>query len=379
MAKGEGSLYQKKSTNVWMFSLMENGKRVTRSLGTTDKDEAEKKLRQIRKQVTVELLAEKADEPVSAKTFTVEQLLGRYLQYLEDNNRESLSVARQVIGKIQRDATFRPIRKVHTLTTKDFEDYRRRHVGAGVTHRTVNYRFSLIRAALRLESKRTPSDVGKVPYIPFVTEKNARDGFLEYSGYPALLAEMPQSLKALVVVAYHSGCRLGELLRMKWVDVDWNNRVIRLPKTKNGRKRNLPFWGGIEESLKQQREHRDTHFPTCEHLFFWHAVDCGLSHGGVRLAPGAPIRDFRASWQNAVARAHTADPSVKPDLLFHDLRRSGVRLMVQEAGIPESQAMLISGHETRSMLERYNIVSLKNVQDAGAKLDDWSKQQTAKV
>lgn len=35
--------------------------------------------------------------------------------------------------------------------------------------------------------------------------------------------------------------------------------------------------------------------------------------------------------------------------------------------------MLISGHETRSMLERYNIVSLKNVQDAGAKLDAWSK------
>jgi len=37
--------------------------------------------------------------------------------------------------------------------------------------------------------------------------------------------------------------------------------------------------------------------------------------------------------------------------------------------------MLISGHETRSMLERYNIVSLKNVQDAGAKLDAWSKDR----
>ena len=41
--------------------------------------------------------------------------------------------------------------------------------------------------------------------------------------------------------------------------------------------------------------------------------------------------------------------------------------------------MLISGHETRSMLERYNIVSLKNVQDAGAKLDEWSRQQKNSV
>jgi len=34
--------------------------------------------------------------------------------------------------------------------------------------------------------------------------------------------------------------------------------------------------------------------------------------------------------------------------------------------VEEAQAMLISGHETRSMLERYNIVSLKHWQDAGA-------------
>ena len=53
--------------------------------------------------------------------------------------------------------------------------------------------------------------------------------------------------------------------------------------------------------------------------------------------------------------------------------------MVQEAGIPESQAMLISGHKTRAMLERYNIVSLKKVQDAGAKLDAWSDQQRSPV
>jgi len=110
------------------------------------------------------------------------------------------------------------------------------------------------------------------------------------------------------------------------------------------------------------------------------AEDCGFNstHGGVRIAASAAVRDFRGSWTNAVKAAHKANKNVLPGLLFHDLRRSGVRVIVQEAGIPEAQAMLISGHKTRAMLERYNIVSPKNIQDAGRKLDAWSKsKQTA--
>jgi hypothetical protein len=77
------------------------------------------------------------------------------------------------------------------------------------------------------------------------------------------------------------------------------NRVVRLPDSKNGRKRNLPFWGGIEENLKRQKAYRDEHPPECEHLFFWMEDDGQLTHGGVRNAPGSPVRDFRASWDGS--------------------------------------------------------------------------------
>ena len=98
--------------------------------------------------------------------------------------------------------------------------------------------------------------------------------------------------------------------------------------------RTLPIYGEMVERLRIEKELCDSQYPTCQHLFHRN---------------GEPIKNFRKAWDAACTAANLEG------LMFHDLRRTAVRNIVR-AGIPEKTAMAISGHKTRAVFDRYNIV-----------------------
>jgi integrase len=95
------------------------------------------------------------------------------------------------------------------------------------------------------------------------------------------------------------------------------------------------------------------------------AADCVWVFHGAR---SHPVDNHLNGWQEACGRAG------QPGLLFHDLRRSAVRNM-KRAGVQDKVAMEITGHRTRSVFDRYNIIDEADVRGAGERLEEYANRR----
>jgi integrase len=242
--------------------------------------------------------------------------------------------------------------KVRHITTAAIKVYIDRRQQKGSSNATINRELAALKRMFHLAQRCTPPKISQVPYIPMLREPSARKGFFKHEEFLALREALPSYLRLVVTYAYYTGWRRGEILNHKWDQVSPKEGLVRLypDQAKNDEAR-VAFLN--EELLKEMELIHSQHIVGCPYVF----------HRG-----GHPIKDFRTVWATACKKigASTWEPSKQrmvPARLFHDFRRTAVRNMIR-AGVHERVAMALSGHKTRSVFDRYNIVNEADLREA---------------
>jgi integrase len=251
--------------------------------------------------------------------------------------------------------------RVPQITTPRIRAYVEKRLEDGAANSTINRELAALKRMLNLGAKQTPPKVDRVPYIPMLKENNTRKGFFEHDEFLALRAALPYHLKGFVTFGYKTGWRIGEISELSWSQADLQQGIVRLEagETKNDEARTVYLDDELKAIFLRQWNTRKDAEKVLPYVF--------LNESGADK-----IGRFDKAWKTA---CREAEIGVK---LFHDFRRTAVRNMVR-SGVPERVAMMVSGHKTRSVFDRYNIVNDADLRLAAKRQEEYLKSQMGTV
>ncbi len=289
---------------------------------------------------------------IEAKRIKFEDLSKDYLSDYRINERKSLVRAEISVNHLQ--GFFGGIRAVEISTSK-IRQYIERRMEDKAANGTINRELTALKRMLNLGARCTPPKVDRVPYVPMLKENNVRKGFFEPGDFMALRDKLPDHLKEFATFAYKTGWRKSEICNLEWKQVDLDRGTVRLNpgETKNGSGRVAFLDSELITMLSSKSEARKALGTVCPYVF------------PNREGTGA-IQDIRKSWATACREAGIGQR------LLHDCRRTAVRNMIR-SGNPEVVVMAITGHKTREVFDRYNIVNEADLQLAAARQEEYLK------
>lgn len=300
---------------------------------------------------------DKALSPINLRVLkgtTLRDVLKRYLREVTPG-KDSAYTENARITKILREEAFCDL-TLADLSPKVFADYRTARL-AKVKPATINRELGLMRHALEVARREWDIDLPANPLDRVTRPKlnNARDRRLRPGEYDrlkaALLKTRNDMIGPVVEFAIHTAMRRGEILALRWEQINWDQRTAYIADSKTGVPRTIPLLDRAVAVLTAlQAEHGEQHY------------------GPVF---GLTMEAFKQAWERARNRAGLGD------LHFHDLRHEAISRLC-EMGLTLPEVALISGHKDPRMLFRY--VNLRPA-DLARKLvgREWCEPEPTRV
>jgi integrase len=306
----------RKRGSKWHVQVRRSGQSMTRSF--THKADAEAWGRKIERDIDTGDLS----DTDRLSRVVLRELLERYSSEVIPKKRSGVIEQFFVDRFLRHPIAALPLSRLSPIHISQYRDERLQVVTGSTVHRelgVLRHVFEVARKDWGIPLKSNPVHGITMPSVGRPRERRVSEAELS----SLRLTCSHQLLWQVITIALETGMRRGEIVNMRWEDIDWEVGTLHIPVTKNGHPRTIPLTGKALETLRE--------LPRTDEAVF------SMTGNAVRLA-----------WVRLKEKAGVVD------LRFHDLRHEAVSRFF-EMGLSIPEVALISGHRDPRMLFRYTV------------------------
>jgi integrase len=285
---------------------------------------------------------------------TLKEFESKFMSYSETNNKPSTVYAKEVVLKVHLLPCFGSMH-LDAIKTPEIEEYKAKKLKEGLAPKYINNQLTVLRKMLNLAAEW--GELEHPPRLRALRVDPSEVRFLTFEEEPHFLAAAYAEWRPMVHTALKTGLRLGELLALRWEDIDlvsgrlivrrslWHNKE---GSPKGGRTREVPLG---DDAIATLKAHRASSFMKSPYVFC-DAAGNRLSHKRV---------------SNLVPRI-CKKAGLAQRLTMHDLRHSFASHLVMR-GVTLKAVQELLGHASITTTMRYAHLSPNVKRDAVKLLD----------
>jgi integrase len=232
----------------------------------------------------------------------------------------------------------RAVTDIHSL---DVEAYLARRRDEGVSLSTRNRHLAAIKSAFRKIHEYGHTRTNPAAIVKTLKEPIKIKDVLDDAEFEALLAELPESDRRIIVCAAETGMRRSELERLKWEDIDLSASELRVAIAKNKEFRVVPLTARLAALMVEMKAENTPH-------------------------PKTPV--FPTVTSNKLLKDAAKRAGIEKTVTLHTFRHQFATRAL-EAGVSSFHLQAIGGWKSPVMLQRYGKIRNKALHEQMAKLN----------